>query len=323
MKKHLFFIVATTIVFLNSIIAQTIPSYVPTNNLKAWFPFNGNANDESGQGNNGTSVGASLTTDRYSNANAAYFFNGSVEVDCGTALNIDESTISAWFYLSDNTSQYQTILAKYDANNTGSYALAMFGDKVDIWYSKTSTTYIDVQSTASLSINQWYNVTVTHSIPFGIKLYINGVLDNSDNTVFNVFQAPTDVFRIGSQGPFFPVQIQAGKIDDVAIWDRVLTPTEVSNLYLGTATSLLERKNSSSPSLFPNPCNGNFSIDLSTADVNTSKITIVNTYGEKVYEQNTASKNLDIDLSKQPKGLYFINFCGENGKITSQKVIIQ
>ncbi len=46
--------------------AQTqIPSYVPTNGLVGWWPFNGNANDESGNGNNGTVNGASLTSDRF------------------------------------------------------------------------------------------------------------------------------------------------------------------------------------------------------------------------------------------------------------------
>ena len=45
--------------------AQTIPSYVPTNGLVGWWPFNGNANDESGNGNHGTVNGAALTSDRF------------------------------------------------------------------------------------------------------------------------------------------------------------------------------------------------------------------------------------------------------------------
>ena len=56
--------------------AQTVPSYVPTTGLVGWWPFNGNANDESGNGNNGAVVGATLTTDRFSSTNSAYSFNG-------------------------------------------------------------------------------------------------------------------------------------------------------------------------------------------------------------------------------------------------------
>ena len=56
--------------------AQTVPNYVPTNGLVGWWPFNGNANDESGNGNNGTVNGATLTTDRNGMAGQAYNFDG-------------------------------------------------------------------------------------------------------------------------------------------------------------------------------------------------------------------------------------------------------
>jgi hypothetical protein len=57
-----------------------VPSYVPTNGLVGWWPFNGNANDESGNGNNGTPTGCQLTTDRVGNSNRAYSFDGETEV---------------------------------------------------------------------------------------------------------------------------------------------------------------------------------------------------------------------------------------------------
>src|SRR4051812_9830971 len=57
------------------IIAQ-VPTYVPPNGLVAWYSFNGNANDESSNGNNGVINGAVLTADRFGNANAAYDFDG-------------------------------------------------------------------------------------------------------------------------------------------------------------------------------------------------------------------------------------------------------
>ena len=55
------------------IIAQ-VPSYVPTNGLVGYWPFNGNANDESGNGNNGIVNGATLSSDRYGNAGKSYSF---------------------------------------------------------------------------------------------------------------------------------------------------------------------------------------------------------------------------------------------------------
>ncbi|MEN9332697.1 MAG: hypothetical protein RLZZ94_1787 [Bacteroidota bacterium] len=53
-----------------------VPSYVPTNGLVGWWPFNGNANDESGNGNNGVVNSATLASDRVGNSTSAYNFNG-------------------------------------------------------------------------------------------------------------------------------------------------------------------------------------------------------------------------------------------------------
>jgi hypothetical protein len=74
-KTKMILTVVALLGMMSTSIAQ-VPSYVPTNGLVGWWPFNGNANDESGNGNNGTVNGATLTTDRNGNANAAYSFDG-------------------------------------------------------------------------------------------------------------------------------------------------------------------------------------------------------------------------------------------------------
>lgn len=72
--KKIFFITALAIGM--RAFAQTVPNYVPTNGLVSYYGFNGNANDCSGNSNNGTVNGATLTTDRFGNTNSAYSFNG-------------------------------------------------------------------------------------------------------------------------------------------------------------------------------------------------------------------------------------------------------
>ena len=78
-----------------------IPIYVPTNGLLAYYPFNGNANDASINGYNGTVTGATLTTDRLGNANKAYSFDAvSSYIDAVIATipqNNAPRTISGWF----------------------------------------------------------------------------------------------------------------------------------------------------------------------------------------------------------------------------------
>ena len=79
MKRIIFPIVAFLISHLS--FAQVCSkSQLPTNlqnGLVAFYPFCGNANDESGNGNNGTVNGATLTTDRFGNLNSAYSFSNS------------------------------------------------------------------------------------------------------------------------------------------------------------------------------------------------------------------------------------------------------
>ena len=74
------------------------PDYLPTNGLMAWYPFNGNATDESGNGNNATIHGPSLTTDRENNVNSSFVFNGTdyLLVEGDESLESNELTISLW-----------------------------------------------------------------------------------------------------------------------------------------------------------------------------------------------------------------------------------
>ena len=75
MKKALFiFLISCR--FVTSGISQTIPPFVSANGLIGWWPFNGNADDESMNGNEGQVHGAKLTTNRFDKPNKAYSFNG-------------------------------------------------------------------------------------------------------------------------------------------------------------------------------------------------------------------------------------------------------
>ena len=82
---------------LNSF-AQT-PTYVPSTGLVGWWPFNGNANDESGNAYNGTVNGAALTADRLGATNSAYSFNGNsafIQTPTSTVNFPSGFTISVW-----------------------------------------------------------------------------------------------------------------------------------------------------------------------------------------------------------------------------------
>ena len=76
MKKKNSLMTVVAFFAITTITLAQVPTYVPTSGLVGWWPFNGNANDESINGNNGVVNGPILTTDRFGNSNKAYSFDG-------------------------------------------------------------------------------------------------------------------------------------------------------------------------------------------------------------------------------------------------------
>ena len=90
---------------------------IPISGLVAHYPFNGNANDESGNGNDGTVVGATLTTDRFGSPNSAYSFDGvddyiskTYSAASGLFPTDDPFAVSAWF-MTDASSPAEQVIA--------------------------------------------------------------------------------------------------------------------------------------------------------------------------------------------------------------------
>ena len=61
---------------MSTILPKLVFAQIPSDRLVGYWPFNGNANDESGNCNNGAVNGATLTIDRFGNSNSAYAFDG-------------------------------------------------------------------------------------------------------------------------------------------------------------------------------------------------------------------------------------------------------
>jgi hypothetical protein len=210
---------------------QIIPSYVPTSGLVAWWPFNGNATDESINTNDGTVNGASLTTDRFGNINSAYYFSSA---GCGTRIDatinttsiITGLTISVWVLRVGNGCMGPRVLDFY---NPGPGRLDIGWDNTGFGNigSVTSTSAIIATAWTKPLNNVWTNLIYTNNGSFG-KFYQDGVLFStiastgnpilSGNAAFGRMNSPAyDAFN--------------GKLDDIAIWNRVLTSCEVQQLY--------------------------------------------------------------------------------------------
>ena len=252
LKNYVKLIVA--LVFASNVMAQNVPSYVPTNGLVGWWPFNGNANDESGNGNNGTVNGATLTADRNGVANSSYSFDGIsnlITIKNSKSLQFSNGTytISIWINLNEYLSNgkhnnfifkadYSTVkgLRCWMDNSFGTSGLTMY--ICNGGYYTTSSVNSDYKK--DLPLNEWKNIVYVCDNSY-LYYYLNGILISKTNMNGVTYgQNNTDLMLGGPDQPnpstdgYFK-----GLLDDIAIYNRALTQQEISALYTGGTQSAL------------------------------------------------------------------------------------
>jgi hypothetical protein len=245
-----------TLIFVGSsfLFTAQIPNYVPSNGLVGWWPFNGNANDLSGNNLNQSILGPTLTADRNNNANSAYLFNGAsdyMECNPAPALNViqDSLTISAWIFLqtTPTASEGGAIVARRDfignPNGERNHFQLNVSINRELVFSFNNNTNLNLfqgqvfSPVNSIPIGQWCNVIVTFNNGL-IKLFLNGNILTVQNLGYKQLPSYNHWLNFGrihrTQGnPFFAEF--PGKIDDIGIWNRALTQQEITNLYQGLA----------------------------------------------------------------------------------------
>ena len=238
--KSILLTAAATISLATATMAQ-VPNYVPTNGLVGWWPFNGNANDESGNGNNGTVNGASLTMDRQGNANSAYSFNGltnSISVSNNPSICPQtEISISFWFNLA-SYGNYSHFLSKRLSNSAFPYSSYAFGQVIPGQISPygggiaTSNGSGNVNGD-TLVLNAWSFICLTYNGQ-NITLYENGLYKDTSSFSGNLIYSNLPLY-FGTSS--VPGQFLNGKLDDIGIWNRALTVCEIQNLYASQLNS--------------------------------------------------------------------------------------
>ena len=201
------------------------------NGLVGYWPFCGNTDDETENENNGINNNSQLTEDRFGNENNAYLFSdldqSMITINPSESLFINgDITLSAWFYPTDTTVGY--IVDRDECGFNNDWGLQWKDGQVKL---RTQNNENDIVS-GILDINNWYHVIVTRSIESGLfTMYINSQI-TSQVSGFNYSFTNTNLpIRIGDQSCTSPEPNFDGKIDDIAIWNRMLSNDEIVSVY--------------------------------------------------------------------------------------------
>ena len=272
-------LIAALLLAASSTFAQ-VPSYVPTNGLSGWWSFNGNANDESGNGNNGTINNVNFSNDRFGNLNSALLLNGTNNksiIPNAFFGGAQKNTFTIHTFIKSNTiSTTTSIWSKLYFWGEVNFGIGNNNQIYLYWAnSLTGNKYSNIISNNSVvSSGNWIAIDIVFQNSVG-QIYLNGtpittnltwsnqggsLISNSQIETACNFATDQNTSNFGSfnSGNFFN-----GLIDEFGIWDRALTQQEISALYNAQAC------NSSSNTITPDGpttfCAGN-SVNL-TSDV--------------------------------------------------------
>ena len=187
--------------------------------------------------------GVQLGVDRDGNTECAYTFDGQETSYLSTQntafLNgLDEMSISFWYKPNVAVEEFQTLVSRGDTphcpDTHGEWSVslydcykAVFGHGNSVW--DNDITQFNCQEEQELRMASWHYVTATYNhVNNEIKIYRNGVLQNTATGVADCGGVPITSADVGD---LFIGKGFAGTIDDIAIYNKVLTQTEIEALF--------------------------------------------------------------------------------------------
>ena len=215
-----------------------------TDGLMGYYPFDGNAFDESGNENHGEVVQAMLTNDQDGQASSAYSFDGDGDyIRLGDDFDFQERSISLRFKAN------QVPIWDYENNSATSWASLITTDHAGLIYGLTRIAISNIDGEDKIwawvggmggaldprifcvdfDRSQWQHISLTVSVE-GISLFLNGALVQFVSTYTNIHSVdgiPNMMVGTsrGANNRYFE-----GIIDEIYVHNRALLDTEVQSL---------------------------------------------------------------------------------------------
>jgi hypothetical protein len=240
--KSITFLFGILLVTVMAVQVQVQAQSFLTNGLVAYYPFNGNVNDASGNGNNGTNYGATFTQDRFGITNKAIYFNNGAHVLTGffPPLGSASRTVSGWFNVPASSGGTMLFYG-----GTSTYA----GDRFQLATYDNQQFILDCSDGGIITANsytdsKWHSFVVvvpTNAAESNVLFYMDGLVQTnltvtSPGSLINT--ATTYPLQFGEL--WVGAQFLTGALGDVRIYNRALSSNEVEELYAYESTPPLQ-----------------------------------------------------------------------------------
>ena len=245
---------AFSLMCLPSTLNAQVPSYVPSDGLVLFMSFDGNVNDVSGNGNDGSTAGTvTYQADRFGNPESALSLSGNasnhVDVNYTPSFSFSEGfTMTAWFK-TNTLSGDRRILQMGNTDSSGQGFHLMKSDDSMGAVLKVGGPYFgqwsDLDGPTSIATDNWHHVALTADFTSSEwKIYIDSELarvDTSSTSMSSVNAIPLNynaTFEIGKKaGSSYNGDAWNGELDDIGFWNRALAPDEITSLFGGQFTA--------------------------------------------------------------------------------------
>jgi hypothetical protein len=226
--------------------AKSFAVYTPTpsgnnaHSLVAFYPFSGNTDDSSGNGNNGTNNGATPTTDRFGMPNRAYSFNGTsndIQVADDSTINFANGqnfTVGTW--IKSTPTQTQTVYAvgKYNSySGAGGYILSLTSDGFIYFDGRDQLGYrYTGNGSKKINDNSWHFVVgIRNGSEWSI--WVDGIKEDSIDAGNTTAVHNGNPLWIGAlaDGTYPVGGFFSGSLDDIRIYNCALSVAEIDSLY--------------------------------------------------------------------------------------------
>lgn len=219
---------------------------VDTTGLLVYYPFNGNANDETMHGYDGAVYGPELTTDRFGVSASAYYFDGIHDsIICKNTQNLNfgtsDFTIAFWIKtLANDLPVMSKVPTSVDGQSGSPYenGWQIHSEMHPIYNEGIRFDMFDginggygILNSIKASDNNWRFVSIVANRSSNIVMFVDGVIvDTMNISQFGSIQN-TAPLRLGVRGNWSSVNSLLGCLDDIRIYRRALSVNEVQSLY--------------------------------------------------------------------------------------------